>query len=142
MKLSIFKASFVALSLVFSAVEGLAAQPDCAAVCARAQRHVQKQSKDIEIELKLWESRLGLKGDVVRYSYGSSAAEELLRFMAPYYIKGSPANSMDPGFLTYLMVRCFPEGYIDLDYARMSSLVKTTWVAKTLKIEKDLFTCK
>jgi hypothetical protein len=60
----------------------------------------------------------------------------------PRAISASGDCSRVPQFLVYLMAKCFPEAYVDLDRARLTGLVETLWTAKNLKVEKEISTCK
>lgn len=117
-------------------------QPECSMVCGDLKKKLKANSRNVEVELARWQQRLGLKHDVVRYDDGLSAAEELLHFMATHYRVKPIGNQMNPAFLTYMMMKCFPEAHVDQTHARMSKLVDTLWVAKNLPIEKSIATCK
>jgi hypothetical protein len=133
-----------------SALQGAAAQianpgivqPECSTVCGDLKKKLKANSRKVEIEHARWQQRLGLKHDVVRYDDGLSAAEELLHFMATHYRVRPIGNQMNPAFLTYMMLKCFPEAHVDQTHARMSKLVDTLWVAKNLSIEKSIASCK
>lgn len=117
-------------------------QSDCSKVCSDVRASLKSNSKQVEVAYKQWQERLGLKGDVVRYEQGFSAAEEMLKFMSTYYKIQAPGNQMEPTFLAYMMGKCFPESYIDVSHAKMSGLVDTIWAAEHIKIESRLNTCK
>lgn len=111
-------------------------------VCADLKKKLKANSKKVEAELERWQQRLGVKGDIVRYDEGYSAAEELLRFMVTHYRLQGLGSQMEPAFLTYMMMKCFPEAHVDQNHARMSKLVETIWTAKHLQVEKSIATCK
>lgn len=115
---------------------------DCARVCGGIRAKLKSRSKDVTAENEIWRQRLGVKSEIVTYPQGFSAAEELLRFMAEHYPMRAPGNQAAPEFLSYLMAKCFPDAYVDLDRARLTGLVETIWTAKNLKVEKDIAQCK
>jgi hypothetical protein len=118
------------------------AQGDCVQVCGEVNAKLKRNKKLVDEEYKQWQERLGVKGDVIRFDQGLSAAEELLRFMSTYYRRQAPGQQMEPTFLAYMMSKCFPETYIDASRARMSGLVDTIWAAENLHIEQQINTCK
>jgi len=74
-----------------------------------------------------------------------SAAEGLLEFMVRHFRLSQdrgPRSQLNPAFLTYMMLKCFPEAYQDQTHARMSKLVDTLWTAQHMNIEKDISTCQ
>ena len=118
---------------------------DCSRVCDGLRNKLKSNSRSIDAEYQMWQMRLGVKTDVIRYPQGFSAAEELLHFMSTYYVTKAPANQMDAAFLTFLMGKCFPETYIDTDRARLSGLVDTIWLAENVRLTKaqnELSTCR
>jgi len=117
-------------------------QPECSTICGDLKRKLKANSRKVDAELARWQQRLGLKHDIVRYDYGLSAAEELLHFMATHYRVKPIGNQMNPSFLTYMLMKCFPEVHVDQTHARLSKLVDTLWLAKNLSIEKNIATCK
>ncbi len=123
-------------------VSGIASESDCVKVCTSIRNRLHANSKQVNAEYKLWQERLAVTADVIRFPQGFSAAEELLRFMSTYYVTKAPDNQMQPTFLAYEMGKCFPEAYIDVDRARLSGLVDTIWVAQNMKIAGALSNCK
>ena len=119
-----------------------AAIPDCKQVCGDVRTKLKHDSKDVKNEYERWKERLSLKSDTVTYLRGYSAAEELLKYMSTYYETKAPENQMDPQFLSYLMGKCFPETFVDVDRAKLSGLVDTIYAAKNLPLEKKLNSCK
>ena len=125
-----------------AAVSPGAQQGECIQVCGHVRAKLKADTKLVDEEYKQWQERLGVKGDVVRFDQGYSAAEELFRFMSSYYRRQAPGQQMEPTFLAYMMSKCFPETYIDASRARMSGLVDTIWAAENLHVEQQLNTCK
>jgi hypothetical protein len=120
----------------------ISASGDCSRVCSNIRSRIKASTKLVEAETDLWRQRLGVKTEVITYPQGFSAAEELLRFMTDHFPSHAPGNQAEPQFLVYLMAKCFPEAYVDLDRARLTGLVETLWTAKNLKVEKEISTCK
>lgn len=143
LRISIMKSLvFVLVSLLVSCLAFASVQPDCARVCGDVRAQLKANAKQVDTSYRQWQARLGLKGDVVTYAQGFSAAEELLRFMSSYYKLSAPGNQSQPTFLAYMMGKCFPETHVDPTHAKMSGLVNTIWAAEHLKIETSLNTCK
>jgi hypothetical protein len=120
----------------------ISASGECARVCGDIRARMKTSAKQVEAETDLWRQRLGVKSDVITYPQGFSAAEELLKFMSNHYPSRAPGNQAEPQFLAYLMAKCFPETYVDLDRASLNGLVGTMWSAKNLKIEKEISSCR
>jgi hypothetical protein len=120
----------------------ISASGECVRVCGDIRQRMKTASKQVDAENDLWRQRLNVKSDVITYPQGFSAAEELLKFMTDHYPSRAPGNQADPQFLAYLMAKCFPEAYVDLDRASLKGLVGTIWTAKNLKVEKEISSCK
>lgn len=125
-------------------------QLECARVCARIKSKLDANKSLIQNEYRQWQERLGVKKDqdVVTYDRSEqdmSAAEGLLEFMVRHFRPSQergPRSQMNPQFLTYMMLKCFPEAYQDQTHARMSKIVDTLWTAQHVNIEKDISSCQ
>lgn len=113
----------------------------CNKVCAEIRAFLRRDANNVKTEYERWMERLALKGDIVTYHGGESAAHGLLRFMANDYVTRAPENQMTMEFLDSLMNKCFPDAIVDIDRARMSELVNILWAAKNLMIEKKMNAC-
>ena len=139
-RLKVFAATALALATAF-AVRSQAAPLSCQQVCKKAQDKARADKKEVGLEKELWELRWNLNGDVVRYPSDFSAAEELLALISNFYSKRS-ARDVSTETMTLLMAKCFPEGYVNKEYARLPEIAKTVHVTKSLDIAKDLYQCK
>lgn len=133
-----------------SAPPSSSSQLACERVCSRIKSRLAANKSSVQTEYKQWQERLGVKKDqdIVTYDRTEqevSAAEALLEFMVrhfrPHQERG-PRTQMNPSFLTYMMLKCFPEAYEDQTHARMSKLVDTIWTARNMNIEKDISSCQ
>lgn len=113
----------------------------CKRVCAEIRAFLRRDAANVRTEYERWMERLALKGDIVTYHGGESAALGLLRFMANDYVTRAPENQMTMEFLDSLMNKCFPDAIVDIDRTRMSELVNILWAAKSLVLEKKINSC-